>query len=66
MTAMSTPEAADRSDWREAGRGWGAQATDWAYLFEPYARPANDLLLDRLGVGAGAPAVHGGLRGGDQ
>ena len=53
MTAMSTNEAPDRSDWREAGRGWGAQATDWAYLFEPYARPANDLLFDRLGVGAG-------------
>ena len=52
-SATSTSEAADRSDWREAGRGWGAQATDWAYLFEPYARPANDVLLDRLAVGAG-------------
>ncbi len=31
-------------NWEEAGRGWGARALDWAYLFEPYARPANDLL----------------------
>ncbi len=42
-----------RGDWREAGRGWGARATEWAYLFEPYARPANDLVLDALGVGDG-------------
>lgn len=42
-----------RGDWREAGRGWGARAKDWAYLFEPYARPANHLLLDELGVGDG-------------
>lgn len=41
-----------RGDWREAGRGWGARAKEWAYLFEPYARPANCLLLDELGVGA--------------
>lgn len=42
-----------RGDWREAGRGWGARAKEWAYLFEPYARPANYLLLDELGVGDG-------------
>ena len=40
-------------DWREAGRGWGARAVEWAYLFEPYSRPANDLLLDELEVGPG-------------
>ena len=40
-------------DWKEAGRGWGTRATEWAYLFEPYALPANELLFDRLGVGAG-------------
>lgn len=40
--------------WEAAGRGWGARAVDWAYLFEPYARSANDLLFDRLGVGLGA------------
>src|SRR5580704_15012437 len=37
-------------DWQEAGRGWGARATEWAYLWEPYALPANEMLLDRLGV----------------
>jgi SAM-dependent methyltransferase len=39
--------------WEEAGQAWGAQAIDWAYLFEPYARPANEVVFDRLGVGAG-------------
>jgi SAM-dependent methyltransferase len=37
-------------DWQEAGRGWGASAREWAYLLEPYARPANELLFARLGV----------------
>ena len=41
-------------NWEEAGRGWGARAVEWAYLFEPYARPANELLFDRLEIGAGA------------
>ena len=40
-------------DWEEAGRAWGARSADWAYLVEPYARPANELVFDRLGVGAG-------------
>ena len=40
-------------DWQEAGRGWGARATEWAYLWEPYALPANEVLFDRLGVDAG-------------
>jgi len=40
-------------DWQEAGRGWGARATEWAYLWEPYALPANEVLFDRLGVNAG-------------
>jgi SAM-dependent methyltransferase len=39
--------------WVEAGRAWGRRATDWAYLFEPYAHSANDALFDRTGVGAG-------------
>lgn len=38
-------------DWKESGRGWGARSLDWAYAMEPYARPANELLLDRLDVG---------------
>ncbi len=40
-------------DWQEAGRGWGARATEWAYLWEPYALPANEVLFDRLGVDEG-------------
>jgi SAM-dependent methyltransferase len=46
--ALSTP-----MDWEEAGRAWGARSTDWAYLFEPYARPANEVIFDRLGIGEG-------------
>jgi SAM-dependent methyltransferase len=42
-----------RVDWEEAGRGWGARAAEWAYLWEPYALPANEVLFDRLGVDAG-------------
>lgn len=40
-------------DWREAGAAWGRRAAEWAYLMEPYARPANDRLFDELGVGSG-------------
>jgi SAM-dependent methyltransferase len=39
--------------WVQSGRAWGDRAADWAYLFEPYARGANDALFDRAGVGAG-------------
>jgi len=40
-------------DWEEAGRAWGARAADWAYLFEPYTRPANTMIFDLLGAGEG-------------
>ena len=43
--------------WKEAGQAWGARCADWAYLFEPYARPANDTVFDHLGVGAGVDLV---------
>lgn len=39
--------------WRDAGAAWGAQAVDWAYLMEPYARAANDRVFGELGVGSG-------------
>ena len=52
MTAAAEDEGR-RSIWTDAGRGWGARAKEWAYQFEPYALPANHLLLDRLGVGEG-------------
>jgi SAM-dependent methyltransferase len=45
------------ADWKESGRAWGARAADWAYLFEPYARPANDVLFDQLEVGPGVRLV---------
>jgi ubiquinone/menaquinone biosynthesis C-methylase UbiE len=45
--------SANKVDWQNAGRGWGARATEWAYLWEPYALPANEVLFDRLGVDAG-------------
>lgn len=38
-------------NWEEAGRAWGARSLEWAYLCEPYARPANEKLFDCLGVG---------------
>jgi len=40
-------------DWAEAGRAWGARAVDWAYLFEPYARAANEVVFEQLEVGPG-------------
>jgi SAM-dependent methyltransferase len=52
-SVATTGTQPSRGDWMEAGRGWGAHAREWAYLFEPYARPANELLLGELGVGAG-------------
>lgn len=39
-------------EWQSAGQAWGSRAVDWAYLFEPYSRPANMEVLDRCGVGA--------------
>jgi SAM-dependent methyltransferase len=39
--------------WAESGQAWGERAADWAYLIEPYSRPANDALFDRAGVGPG-------------
>ena len=43
--------------WKEAGQAWGARSADWAYLFEPYARPANDTVFAHLGVGAGVRLI---------
>jgi len=52
-TTTATADRAGRDTWIEAGRGWGSRAEEWAYLFEPYALPANERLFDRLGVGPG-------------
>ncbi len=53
MTTTAASSELRASNWEEAGRGWGARAPEWAYLFEPYARSANELLFDRLGVSEG-------------
>lgn len=53
MPAPAPTDATEtEAEWIGAGQGWGARATEWAYLFEPYALPANDLLFDRLAVSA--------------
>jgi ubiquinone/menaquinone biosynthesis C-methylase UbiE len=49
-TAMT--DATRQETWTRAGRGWGARATEWAYLFEPYSLPANQRVFDQLGVAA--------------
>jgi SAM-dependent methyltransferase len=54
---MSPEATVSVNDWSEAGLAWGARSTDWAYLFEHYARPANEVLFDRLGVGPGTRLV---------
>jgi len=54
MTVTSSDHAtgrgSDEASWTRAGLGWGARALEWAYLFEPYARPANDVVFDQLAV----------------
>ncbi|MGH9090058.1 MAG: class I SAM-dependent methyltransferase [Acidimicrobiales bacterium] len=46
-------DATTSHDWHESGQAWGARATDWAYLLEPYARPANRAVFDQLAVADG-------------
>lgn len=50
---MPHPHVATKTLWQEAGQAWGARAADWAYLFEPYARAANEVVFDHVGVVAG-------------
>lgn len=50
--------------WEEAGVAWGSRAADWAYLFEPYARPANEAVLGRCGVGPGTRLLDVGCGSG--
>ena len=54
---MSHPTTTTKRHWVEAGRAWGARSTDWAYLFEHYARPVNEVVFDQLGVGVGVRLV---------
>jgi len=39
--------------WELAGRAWSEHAADFAYLYEPMARPVYQAVLDRTGVDAG-------------
>ena len=39
-----------RTDWQVAGQAWSHAASDWAYLFEPYARDAIEAVFDLVGV----------------
>ena len=51
-TTTTARDRCDASGQVDRGRTrLGARATEWAYLFEPYALPANQLVFDRLGVG---------------
>ena len=51
ITDPAAATAVDEPAWRQAGAAWGHAATDWAYLFEPYARDAIEHLFRELGVG---------------
>lgn len=48
---MSQQAATPTDLWKDAGQAWGARSADWAYLFEPYSRPANEVVFDQVGVG---------------
>jgi len=40
-------------DWQLAGKAWSEHALDFAYLLEPFARPAYDAVLSRLLTASG-------------
>jgi SAM-dependent methyltransferase len=50
--------------WRESGAAWGYRAVEWAYLYEPWTRPMNDVVLDRTGVAAGTRVLDVGCGSG--
>ncbi len=50
--------------WESAGEAWGSRAVDWAYLFEPYARPANQTVFDQCGVTVGTSVLDIGCGSG--
>lgn len=43
-------EALSGAEWQIAGEAWEHAASDWAYLFEPYARDAVEAVFDLVGV----------------
>lgn len=50
--------------WKASGDAWGSRAADWAYLFEPYSRPANEAVFDRCGVAPGTRLLDVGCGSG--
>lgn len=54
---MSRTASTPTSRWRAAGEAWGSRSADWAYLFESYARRANEVVFDEVGVGEGTRLV---------
>ena len=51
-------------DWESAGQAWGSRAVEWAYLFEPYSRPANEAVFDQCGVTAATSVLDIGCGSG--
>jgi ubiquinone/menaquinone biosynthesis C-methylase UbiE len=43
-------ETTTNHDWKQTGEAWGDRATDWAHLWEPYARSANVAVFDHLAI----------------
>ena len=50
--------------WESAGAAWGSRAVDWAYLFEPYSRPANNVVFTESRVGPGTSVLDVGCGSG--
>ncbi len=50
--------------WQSSGEAWGSRALEWAYLFEPYSRPANQTVFDQCGVTAGTAVLDVGCGSG--
>ena len=50
--------------WESSGEAWGSRAVDWAYLFEPYSRPANLAVFDRCTVASGTRVLDVGCGSG--
>ncbi len=50
--------------WEASGEAWGSRAADWAYLWEPYSRPANETVFDRCGITPGTTLLDVGCGAG--
>jgi SAM-dependent methyltransferase len=50
--------------WQTSGEAWGSRAVEWAYLFEPYSRPANETVFNECRVTAGTALLDVGCGSG--